>query len=543
MPATMPSTGTALRPQPPAPSRRARHAGHAHKATGRSSELLARGRRALLCLALAPVDLALAVAGPRYRAFIWLLATCPPRLLAALGRWRALRAYEHATRTVPAYRRFIAAHDPGEVDPGRLRLPATDKANYVRRYPIPERCAGGALPRRGVAIDESSGSTGTPYNWVRSREERTVTHLFISHFTRYSFGDAPWVTINAFSMGAWATGANMGVALQRNGVVKNTGPDVDKILGTLTAFGSDRPYLVCGYPPFLKHLIDAAAERGFPLGGYRLAGLVGGEGMAEGLRDYLSQVFTPVYSGYGATDLEIGMAGETPLCVALRRAARDDPRLPMLFQYNPLSHHITVTADGELVVTISRLHLLSPRIAYNIHDQGGAASYAELERRCRAAGRSLGELAAAARLATPAGPASRRPLRLPFLWVHGRTDSTISVMGANVYPEDLEQALYNEPALAAVTSSFCLGVREEPGGALRPRFSFEVRAPITAELRRAFQERVVAQMQAMNADFRTAMLEHAGSVTPAVELHPPGGGPFAADQARIKQVRLLRGGA
>jgi hypothetical protein len=36
------------------------------------------------------------------------------------------------------------------------------------------------------------------------------------------------------------------------------------------------------------------------------------------------------------------------------------------------------------------------------------------------------------------------------------------------------------------------------------------------------------------------MAEHAASVTPVIELHPPGSGPFAADQTRIKQIRLVR---
>lgn len=62
-------------------------------------------------------------------------------------------------------------------------------------------------------------------------------------------------------MGAWATGINMGVALERNGVVKNTGPDLDKILHTLEFLGSHRRYLMCGYPPFLKHVIDSPRAR------------------------------------------------------------------------------------------------------------------------------------------------------------------------------------------------------------------------------------------------------------------------------------------
>jgi hypothetical protein len=102
----------------------------------------------------------------------------------------------------------------------------------------------------------------------------------------------------------------------------------------------------------------------------------------------------------------------------------------------------------------------------------------------------------------------------------------------------VEQALYSEPTLAAVTSSFCLGLREARDGTVRPRCAFEIRVPVTAELIGAFEERIVAGLFLLNADFRTAMAEHPASARPVIELHPTGTGPFAADRGRIKQVRL-----
>ena len=247
--------------------------------------------------------------------------------------------------------------------------------------------------------------------------------------------------------------------MEANGIVKNTGPDLAKILGTLRFFGPRYPYLILGYPPFLKHFIDVAEQEGFPFEQYRLDALVGGEGMSEGLRDYLLKRFRRVFSGYGATDVEIGIAGETPLAVAVRRLAWKDPkvklalfgpdsRLPMLFQYNPLMHHIEVNRDRELLFTINRDSVLSPRIRYNVHDEGGVARYDCLEATLRALGHNLRDLV----------PGSARLLRLPFLWIYGRRDSTISVMGANIYPEDLEQCLYCEPELARITRSFCLSL-------------------------------------------------------------------------------------
>ncbi len=498
--------------------------------------------RLIIRAGLVPADFALSFIGPRYRLYFWFFSVAPPSWIAWLSRLRTIRAADHAIRKTPAYRAFLRSHGYAAADVNRLTLPDTDKENYVTVYPPDERCVDGRLPAAGTAIDESSGSTGTPFNWIRSAEERHVSHFFISHFARYAFGEEPWITINAFSMGAWATGMNMGTALQRNSIVKNTGPDLDKIFSTLDYFGPQHTYLVCGYPPFLKYMIDDAQERGFPLQQYKLMALLGGEGNSEGLRDYLHQHFRPVYSGYGATDVEIGLAGETPLSLEIRRAARDDtrlrqalfgsdPRLPMVFQFNPLMHHIEVNDIGELIFTITRLKVLTPRIRYNIHDEGGVATFREMDERFKEAGQDLHALGAAS---------AAKPIRMPFMWVYGRKDSTVSVMGANIYPEDIEECLYAEPELARITSSYCLGVEESAGGAVRPRFSFEIQTDITPELQRRFKERVLTRLLSLNLDFRGAHAEYPEATTPVIELHPKGAGPFAGDSARIKQTRILK---
>ena len=206
--------------------------------------------------------------------------------------------------------------------------------------------------------------------------------------------------------------------------------------------------------------------------------------MAEGLRDYLLRRFRSVFSGFGATDLEIGIAGETPVAVAIRRLCRERPdvrtalfgadsRLPMLFQYNPLMHYVEVNENRELLFTISRKSLLSPRVRYNVHDEGGVARFDDLERRLAACGIDIDGLSGGARL------------RLPFFWIYGRRDYTVSVMGANIYPEDIEQCLYADAELAKITHSFCLALAEGARAAVNPKFIFEVDAEPTAAARRA----------------------------------------------------------
>jgi len=261
------------------------------------------------------------------------------------------------------------------------------------------------------------------------------------------------------------------------------------------------------------------------------------------LRDYLLERFESVYSGYGATDLEIGIAGESPIAVAIRREARDNPelrhaifgndsRLPMLFHYNPMMHYIEINAKKELVFTITRLNVLSPRVRYNIHDEGGIMEFGEMIAKCKASGfdikKSFGE------------KFDSMP-KLPFMWIYGRTDSTVSVMGANIYPEDLEQCLYAEPELAKITRSFFLSLHEEANAEVRPVFTFEiVNAEITEELKECFQKKMLERLIALNADFKEAWHEHSETLIPIIFLFGEGEGPFKQNSGRIKQVRIVK---
>ncbi len=490
---------------------------------------------------LAAKDVMLHFVAKKYNTFISAFRLISPRFLDYTSRIRARRAYYLANDKVPAYRDFIA----GSSIKKWSDIPCTDKDNYIRKYSTAQRCLNGSIPQTGVAIDESSGSTGTPYNWVRSHRERLESHAFISYFSTFSFGSKPWITINAFSMGAWATGINMGIALQRNGIVKNTGPDIGKILHTMQFFGPGHDYLITGYPPFLKQLYDYARENKFPWEEYNISALVGGEGMSEGLRDYLLPGFKKVYSGYGATDLEIGIGGETPLTVALRNLARSHPdvrnllfgndsRLPMIFQYNPIMHYIEVNENRELIFTITRQSMLSPRIRYNIHDEGGIMRYDELSKKLQSLGYKIDNL-------IPRD--ENKNLIFPIMWIYGRRDYTISIMGANIYPEDIEQCLYADKELAKITRSFCQSVLEGKNGAVRPAFYFEITQAPTDELKKQFATSILEKLIDLNADFRAAWHEYPETLKPEIFLFATGDGPFKNDPGKIKQTRIIKAGS
>jgi len=407
-----------------------------------SMDELMRDPRAALTLYAA--DLANQAALRNHRLFLRAAKT-PPGLVEHLSPLAALRAAGQARRRGPAYQTLLARSgwrdDPSLPPAARMRLlPTMDKASYIKVFSTEERCLDGHIRMTGTTIDESSGSSGTPFNWVRSSAELHDVHRKFSQFGSYFFGHNV-ITINGFSMGAWATGVNAGEAMRRNGIVKSTGPDLDKIIRTLEFFGPKYPYVITGYPPFLKHLVDESEKRGFDWQRYRIYGVAGGEGMSEGLRAYLERRFIHVYSGYGASDIDIGVAGEMPITVWIRKRAAenpelqkalfgDDPRLPMLFQYSPLDYYIETNDEGELIITVNRLKVLSPRIRYNIHDAGGVIPF----------GRVLAVLREFGLDPLPECDWPEQPVfHIPFLYLFGRSDSTVSYMGANIYPEDIEQ--------------------------------------------------------------------------------------------------------
>jgi len=458
----------------------------------------------------------------------------------------AVTAARKAIRTVPAYASLVGEH--GLPRPARTpeawlgQLPVTTKRNYIDRWSLAERCRGGRLPARGCDLDESAGSTGAAYTWIRSQRELEDVHRSLALMSRHLLpaDDRPLVVLNAFSMGAWATGTNVATALRAIAIVKSPGPDIDKVLGTISLLGTEPTYVVCGYPPFLRTLIDAAAERGQDLAPMTMYAFVGGEGMTEAARSRLERAFTRVWSAYGASDLDIGVAAETPVSVWLRNRAAEHPelalalfgrtdRLPMVFQYDPCDYHVEVVASpsgaGELVVTVAR-PMLSPRVRYSVGDEGGTIDFQVAIAACRYLGLDPGE-------------AERDPFRLPFLFVHGRSDQTVSFMGANLYPEDVAAGIDAHPA-ADRLGAFCMELAEVDEDDVRPLIHIEApqslrRTGTAAELAAVIRDHLAVA----SADYREALVESATAADIRVRLWETGTGPFASNGTRIKHRQVL----
>src|SRR5207237_1958628 len=107
--------------------------------------------------------------------------------------------------------------------------------------------------------------------------------------------------------------------------------------------------------------------------------------------------------------------------------------------------------------------------------------------------------------ARPHGP---RPLvhqvHLPVQWCYRRRHATISVMAANIYPEDIETLVYRDPRLSAAAHSFGLSVVTDASATLRPGIAVELNAGFRADP--AWLDRLAGQFQAglagLNLDYK-----------------------------------------
>jgi len=489
---------------------------------------------------IAVLDRALALLTRRASTHRVLLAPGLERLRWTLGRWRAWRTFEQAAAQVPGYRDFLHQHGAPatlDVSPRRIgtaltALPEMDKDSYIRRYSIEERTFGGRLPRRGVVVDESSGSSGTPTSWVRGPQERFATRnlLQVGWSQTARELDKPPFVLNAFSLGAWATGMNVTASLTEVTMIKSIGPDPDKIIATIREFGPGFTYVVMSYPPFLKSLFE---DERLDWSQYDVVAAFGGEGISESMRTQILRTAHKVYGCYGASDLEINLGLETDYTVALRRAVAEDPELsaaltrqgeygvlPMIFQFNPFNYLIETNASGELVVTITRRQNISPRLRYNIHDRGHVMRLAEVNRLLRRHGH--GDVI------------DEQLLDLPVLFHYGRSDLSVDYNGAVVAPDTLQDVVFADAELGERVENHRLISYEDAHGDRQLHLALQLTEAATAFDEEAAATRIGAGLRELNGDLDHAILTAPASTLPTLAFYPYRTGPFAGDGAKLK---------
>ena len=449
----------------------------------------------------------------------------------------AYAVFIYAKKNVPGYKVFLqskafSAPSFNGLVPNIHEIPFTDKENYVKQFSMEERCVNGKIPRQSVIIDESSGSSGTATNWARGKKERKINARMIQFGMRNLFGNNPIFIINAFAMGPWATGVNVTMSCSKISMLKSIGPDKIKIENTLFHFGKRHKYVIMGYPPFFKILIDNST---IDWHCYDVSFIVGGESMSENMREYLiKKGIKKVYSSYGASDIELNISAENDATISIRKLVESNKELrkkvlkysgamPMVFQYNPADFFIECSADGELMITVSRQGYIAPKIRYNIHDRGHILQLKDFYEILKDLNIDETKFI--------------KPLTdLPLLFHYGRSDLAVSFFGANISPNDVQESLYDLPELISQINSYSLSVNEGIDCDKELIISFEMQKNKKCNSNNLANSESIffEKLSNVNQDFREARRMLNGNHQLKLCIYSFNTGPFHNSDTRIK---------
>ena len=447
----------------------------------------------------------------------------------------ALALFHSVVAHVPAYRAFLAEqgipYNSIQTVEDFVKLPLITKSNYHSRYPLAELCRDGKLERCDM-IAVSSGSTGKPTFWPRffTDELQIATRFEQIFHDSFDADTRPTLAVICFTLGTWVGGmftTNCCRYLASKGypiTVVTPGNNKEEIFRVVQELGTAFEQVVLlGYPPFLKDVIDTGITRGVEWQQYHIKLVMAGEVFSEEWRTLVGErVGSNNYcydsaSLYGTADAGV-LGNETPLSICIRRFLAEHPdaaktlfgesRLPTLVQYDPISrffevHEGTLLFSGDNGI---------PLIRYHISDHGGLITYEAMLKFL--AGWGFDPVAALQ------GGRGIHPL--PFVYVFGRSNFTVSYFGANIYPENVTVGLEQGTIRDWVTGKFVLQVKEDEDKNRFLSVVVELAPGVegSEEKQNAIASSILSQLLRLNSEFANYVPQDYH--LPQVELLPTG---------------------
>lgn len=495
----------------------------------------------------------------------WFMSTMKASFWEKQGAKKVLKRFRKICKRVPAYQKLLKEKN---INPGSInaikdyeKLPILDKKNYLEKYEIKELCLDGKLYDKYL-IDRSSGYSGTSFFWPRLIEEDAdyPAYMKLAYEQFYQIDEKSTLMIITLSLGTWVGGEKISWATREIAIsgkhpftVITPGPNIDEVLEIVKFFKLKyNQIVIVGYPPFIKSVIDEGQRRGIDWKSFKLKIGLGGEGYSEDWREYIRNKigmaendFMGIAGGYGAADLGMSVGREYPISVLIRKLAnhnkamaRDlfgEESIPSLCQYNPATFYIE-EVKKELIFSCQAG---IPLVRYNIHDRGGIIPFTRAIKIVRTYGYDP------IKLLLDRGYTLRDIWRLPFFFVYGRSDGTISIDGANVYPENVETALFQIAEIRMINSFKLQKAIDD---------KFNERVKILIELRKdnetsdkqkrikiqdKFHRILLAKLLEINSDYKESYLHNPQSADFEVIVYNYKEGPFFKDISSIKIAKVV----
>lgn len=459
------------------------------------------------------------------------------KLLLQNAERRALAIFHRAAQKIPAYKDFLKKFSVNSTKIKTFNdfesIPYTTKENYIYQYPLHSRCWDGNICATH-AIAASSGSSGQSIFWPRELEqekEGALLHRLILEDV-FSVSKRSTLVINGFALGNWIAGMFTQSSLylaQLSGssfTLANPGYNQEEIFKIIRAFSSfyDQTILIC-HPPIIRMLIESGLREGIPWSDLNIRFLGAGEGFSENWRDALLKIVGQpnqvdnMINIYGSADAGL-MGFESPLTIHVRRMTSTNhllnqllfqsERNPYLYQFDPGMKYLE-SIDGELAIT---MQAQSPLIRYNIHDRGGVihnqqcdhqiVDFFEPEKKIEKRYREL---------------ISKWPL--PFVYLFGREAYMLSLLGVNIYPENIKAAVEHSDLQPYFTGRFSSSIEEgaDHNNTLQIRLELKSGRRASKTLMEKTQRVFIHTLKQLNSEYDQVEQKFGSIMHPHLKFH------------------------
>ncbi len=448
------------------------------------------------------------------------------------GTKDALKLFHLASQRIPAYKDFLQKNN---IKPSAIRtyadfqqVPYTDKKNYISQYKLAELCWGGDLSGLNYIVS-SSGTSGEPFFWPRgSRQDLVSAQVYADVFNAlFDLDDQPSLIINSYGQGSWIAGTELYNTVrllgqkQRNMTVINPGIEIELAVMQIQALAAlYAKVVICGYPPFIRDLIDSGAHQGIDWSQLDLYILTAGEAISPAWREYmLKQIGRTNQSARIANVLGLADAGVIAAesknshwiehTLLARESSLPDSlggeRTISLHQFRPDLRFIESDSDHQLILTT---HSGLPLVRYNTQDHGLVLP-----------AKSMAESIGRHHKGAMPQPTDTRP----YLCLFGREDYSISFYAVNIYPENIRMTLDAIAQKLGLTSRFVMYITHQKD--LNQVFHIDLEAqqhsdkkPSTTELATS----IVKDLKQHNSEYNELHTKLGQRAVPKISIKPFG---------------------
>jgi len=455
------------------------------------------------------------------------------------GKRKLLKLANFTIRNVPAYKKFLFDNNVPVRKITKMedfrQLPLSGKQNYLKSYPYRDLLPRGYLDFV-TTVSSTSGSTGKPFYFPRGEEQdkqyEYVAEVFLKN--QFEIDKKRSLGIIGFGLGIWIGGiftyknfnkiAGKGYKMALAPVGTNKKIFLETFKKNADLFDQ---VILMGYPPFIKDVIDGGTEFGINWRKYDIKVLNATEAYSEKFREYLIKKigiknrYSDILNIYGSVELGT-MSHETPIANLIRKIAVDEPRvfkelfanatvIPTLAQYYP---DIVNFEDVNGEVVASGYGSSFPLLRYRFFDQGGVVTFEEMLSKLKSIGIDIYKIAKKENI-------YKTIMKLPFVYVYGRSDFVVILRGANIYPENIKLGLQSKRLEKYVTGKFTMIKRENKNFNEYLEINLELRKGVrrTLNLKKKATELVLGSLRKTNSEFNYLFTTEGDKLTPTIKLY------------------------